>query len=113
MNIKLPKIKISKRQSQSLTKSRPLEHIFHNPILTRAHKKEMPSPKVLSSPSVKILELKLPIIAVPKFFNNCFIKYSKALHTKKVNFRTKSVVSELYIDSTSRGNRGFEDYNYN
>lgn len=102
MNVKLPKIKIHNRQSHSLTKSRPLEYIFHNPILNKAHKKEVLSPRISSNPSVKVFELKLPIIAVPKFFNNCFINCNKALHSKKANFRTKSVVSELYIDSTSR-----------
>jgi hypothetical protein len=94
----------SKRHSSSLSKAKPLAYIYHNPILRSSGKQR---PVIISSNdpsnlSVKVLDLQLPLIAVPrlvnKFLNNCH----RVFKAQKSSKRCTSLIPELCI-ATNNG----------
>lgn len=93
-----------KRQPNSTIRSKPLEHIFHNPIL-KLMKRNLASPlKPIEARnlSVKVLDLKLPFIASgPKIINNYISTHIKPHLVHKTNTRSRSIMSELYIAANS------------
>ena len=95
-------IRDSKRQSYSSTRSKPLECIYHNPILKslKQHKKIPPINPHNKEISVKVVDLKLPTIVVPRLINRFLQNYNKAIHTKKPHGRCISLIPELLITSS-------------
>ena len=94
------------RQSYSSTRSRPLEHIYHNPILHSLRKhKHLPSKSLESKEAfVKVVDLKLPVIAVPKLADRFFQNYSKIYQMRKPQARYRSYIPELLITSSNSTN---------
>lgn len=106
MDIEKPSkfIKDNKRQSYSSTRSKPLEYIYHNPILQSSKKQKQPRVPLPSSKevSLKILDLKLPTIPAPKIISKFLKNYNKIFHAQKPHPRYKSLLSEyLHISNTS------------
>ena len=96
-----------KRQSYSSTRSKPLERIYHNPILHSMRKhKQSPSKSAESREAfVKVVDLKLPVIAVPKLVARMFQNYNNGLYQiRKPQARCPSIIPELLITSSNSAN---------
>ena len=93
----------AKRQSYSSTRSKPLEYIYHNPILKSTKKHEIhPGPSRDSKDlSVKILDLKLPVIAAPRILNKFLNSCHRVYRAQKAAARCRSIIPELYINANN------------
>ena len=93
----------STRQSYSCSRSKPLEYIYHNPILKSIRKyKKMPAAhRRERETSLKIIDLKLPVIAMPKLISRDLQNYNKAMLFKKQHPRHISIIPELLITSSN------------
>jgi hypothetical protein len=85
----------------SVPKAKPLEHIYHNPILKpsyKIHSHRSSSPK---SPSIKVLDLQLETSVMPKLFKRYFLNHPKPIHSPKKAPRSISILPELYINRST------------
>ena len=93
----------TKRQSYSSTRSKPLEYIYHNPILQSSKKhKQVPASSIVKKDLlVKVLDLKLPVIHVPRLINRFIQKGSKFFRVQRPQIRCKSIIPELLVTSNN------------
>lgn len=94
----------NKRQNYSNFRSKPFEYIFHNPILKSIKKSKVSplKPIVTRELSLKVLDLKLPVISTtPKIYTGYMNTPLRTHLVHKVNYRSKSIMPEMYLAPSS------------
>lgn len=91
----------AKGYSTSNYKTKPLAYIYHNPILKPNYKKQTHNSHSPSNLSLKVLDLQLPSLPLPKLFQRYFINTSKPIHYKKKPPRSISILPDLFIHRSS------------
>lgn len=90
-----------KGYSTNIYKAKPLARIYHNPILKPSYKRQKLNSYSPANLSLKVLELQLPSIPIPKLFQKYFMNSTKPIHHKKKPPRSISIMPDLYIIRSS------------
>lgn len=90
-----------KGYSASIYKTKPLAYIYHNPILKPSFKRQPSNSHSPTRLSLKVLDLQLPSLPLPKLFQRYFINTSKPIHYKKKSPRSISILPDLFIHRSS------------